>query len=164
MGFRKGNRVCATIDGETYHCTVKKGGKNIEAVVDGGTLVVKAHESKFKPSDEPMKTDEPSCMDKWSIKQYKDLTGHGDSESFSCKICLKNKPIALAYNSGHGGANEYSAMGRENQANLSQFLTDAEAWGKQFDSEFSFELDSLWIYWKQSMAPYNVTAREYLTR
>jgi hypothetical protein len=164
MGFRKGDRVCTTVDGETYHCTVKRGGKNIQAVVDGGNLVVKAPAINFKPSEATLKVDEPSCMDKWSIKQYKVLDGHDDCESFSCQICLKKEPIALAYNSGHGGSNEYRAMGRDNNENLDQFHEDCKEWGKQFESQFSFELDSLWLDWKQYQAPYNVTAKEYLKR
>ena len=164
MGVRKGDRICCTVDGKIIHGVAIKGGKNVEMIMDGGNASLKGSAVNFKPSEEPMKVDEPSCMDKWSIKQYKVLNGHDDCESFSCKICLNNKPVALAFNSGHGGSNEIRAMGRENNENLDQFYADCKEWGKQFESKFDFELDSLWIDWKQYQAPYNVTAKEYLSR
>ena len=164
MGFRKGDRISCKIDGVMLHGIAKKGGKKIEMIIDGGNSCVKGVAALFNASDEPMKVDEPSCMDKWSIKLYKELTGHDDSPSFSCRICLNKKPVILAYNSGHGGPNEYSAMGVENRDNLNLFYADTKEWGKQFESEFEFELDSLWLDWKQNLSLYNVTQKEYLSR
>ena len=160
--LRKGDRVewtNKTKDGsfETKYGVVTKGGSFSATVIyDGGEYQVKGPVSLFRLSSHPLPTDAPSVMDKWGVKRYKEIPGHGDSATFHAYITLKGKKVLEAMNDGWGGPNSYHG----GRAIENQLEEDAKEWGKQFGCTHLNEMTSLWIDWYVNRRPFGVTAAQ----
>ena len=86
----KGNRVKFELKGEVKYGVVFKGGSEMVVVIeDGGMKEFKGHADWFELSEHPLPKDEPSDMDRYSLKGYKEINGHGDSRTFEA-IILEN--------------------------------------------------------------------------
>lgn len=156
---KKGQRIECTFKGETKYGVVSKGGKNkITVVLDGGVTELKGHVSLFRTSDKPLPKDKPSVMDKWEVKKYKEIKGHGDTPTFEAAICLNGKPVIQAMNDGWGGPNMYYGDFEV----VKQFENDASEWAKTFGCKNATEMDGIWIEWYVFKRPYGVTAEQEL--
>jgi hypothetical protein len=160
MTFRKGDRVEAAHKGETLYGVVVRGGKKVTMRVDGNETELKGPASLFHTSTRPLPTSTPSVMDKWGVKGYKEIEGHGDSPTFHAKITLNGKVVGEAMNDGWGGCNCYRFNDRELD---SQFHADVKAWVAHFGYADMFEPDDSWVDWYVLERPYGVTADKYIS-
>lgn len=159
----KGDRVEFTYKGKVLYGIVTRGGsKNVTVTLDGGEESIKGGVAHFTVSNHPIPTDEPNMMDKWSIESYKEIEGHGDSPTFSAKICLHGNPVMSARNSGWGGPNEYHTLQGVDRAVEQKFYEDVRAWMALFDNKATYDIGDLWIEWYQYYRPYGVTAAKYI--
>jgi len=69
MTFKKGDRVEFLINDETKYGVVFRGGKKPTVYLDGGAKSVTGGAGAFRYSDHPLPADEPSVMDKWTIRR-----------------------------------------------------------------------------------------------
>jgi hypothetical protein len=172
--IRKGDRVvfkqrAASGDVEIKYGIVSKGGSGkIKVVMDGGQFEVSGPAHIFTPSDKPLpNADEVNPMREYSIKSYKEIEGHGDSPTFSAKICKNGKPIIGATNDGWGGPNMYYTLKKgEHQTQspvMKQFEKDLAEWLRAATGiEDQHEIGGLWIEWEMFVRPYGVSAKEHL--
>ena len=161
MKLKKRDRVEFEYEGKTVYGVVEKGGsKKIEVVIDGGDNMVGGSPKCFRLSDEPLPKDEPNVMDKWSVKGRKDIEGHGDSPTFSAKICLSGKPVMHVGNNGWGGGNEYHPLKGFDYSVFDQFIADVRAWVGLFGDETMHEPDDFWVSWYTDDRPYGITAKQ----
>jgi hypothetical protein len=161
--FKKNDRVKCVHNGETLHGTVtKRRGRKLHVIIDGKTNSELIGSMKcFEASEKPLPVDEPSVMDKWSVKGYKEIEGHGDSPTFSAYIYLNNKKVIHVSNNGWGGCNSYQTTKQGYSKYLNQFLKDADEWSEQFKNPLTFDKADTWVEWKQFSAPYGETAKIY---
>ncbi len=162
MKISKGDRVEVTAkNGEVLTGTVIRGGKSVTAVVDGGETQVKAPAACFRRSDKPVPASPPSVMDKWGVKGYWQITGHGDTPTFHAKMTLDGKVVGEAMNDGHGGPNDYLFADGTLRA---RFLADCQTWANQFSPAGTAipEPDSMWLDWHVHARPFGRTAEAYL--
>jgi hypothetical protein len=162
--LRKGNRVKFEHNGVVTYGVVSKGGsKRVIVVEDGGVKQVKAPVDYFELSDHPLPKDAPSAMDKYSLKGYKEINGHGDSRTFEATICKNGKPILTVMNDGWGGCNCYQSVSYHERTveTEDQFKADVKSWMKQFNCNM-IEPEDTWVEWWQVERPYGVTAEAYL--
>jgi len=162
--FKKGTRVSHTDkrDGKTVYGTVKSAGRKapftVVVILDGGEYQVSGPFFVFKETDVPAPKDPPSCMDKWSVSNYREIGGD-ETPCFEAKILKDGKVVGRARNSGEGGSNIYIGL---TSYGIPGFEEDAVAWAKQFGWEKPFEADSLWIDWYVKQRPWGVTATKYI--
>ena len=172
MTLKKGDRVewlqNSGQSNKTHYGVVAKGGaKRVTVVRDGGELQVSGSPAHFKLSDKPLpNATEVNPMSAYTIKAYKEISGHGDSPTFSAKICKNGKAIIHAGNNGWGGPNEYHFLG---QGHLTQslamvkFLQAAKDWAKEATGQDDVdEAEDLWITWEVFERPYGRSAAESL--
>ena len=168
--FKKGDRVTwssRTTGDQPVYGTVLKGGKRqITVIHDGGKYQTKGCADHFHYSDKPLpNATEKNVMEQFSVKNYKEIEGHGDSPTFSCKICFGGRPILAASNSGWGGPNEYHGINKylsndwESKAEklAQEWVKDATGQDKTYEA-----LD-LWIAWEITERPYGIPAKESLS-
>ena len=161
MAFRKGDRVEFEDKNQMFYGVVARGGKKkIRVVIDGGQREVSGHPSLFNYSDKEMPSDPPSAMDKWSVKKYKEIEGHGDTPTFSANICLNGKPVIFVSNNGWGGPNEYRPVDYNTEDVIDKFSTDIKSWCEQFGCESTSGMDDIWVDWYVYKRPYGVTAQD----
>ena len=161
--FKKGDRVECDYKGGIVYGIVHRGGKkSVTMVIDGGKEQLKGGAGLFRLSDEPLPTDEPNLMDKWSIKSYQSIEGHGDSPTFDAKICLHGKPVMRSSNNGWGGPNEYHTLKGVDRSIEQQFYADVRAWMALFGDESAHDVGDLWIEWYMFHRPYGVTGKAYI--
>jgi len=161
--FKKGDRVECDYKGETVYGIVSRGGdKSVSIVLDGGEEQLKGGAGLFRYSDKSLPTDAPNLMDKWSIKKYQEIEGHGDSPTFSATICLNGKPVIRAGNNGWGGPNEYHTLNGVDREVEKQFYADVKSWMALFGDESTYDIGDMWIDWYQNNRPYGVTAEKYI--
>ncbi len=162
MTLRKGDRVCFKVkDGFKQGVVLRGGAKKVTAIADSDPeREWSGPSSLFVPSDVPVPKDDPSPMDRYSLKGYKEIEGHGDSATFSAKICLDGKPLMHAGNNGWGGSNEYHPLSMDTgyREALDAFTTAVKAWAKQFGYENMQEPEDWWVQWYQNERPYGVLA------
>lgn len=166
---KKGQRVKVMVsEGKghsmLYHGVISKGGsRRCTAVLDGGYRQVSGHPSVFEESDVPLPKDPPSVMDKWGVvghKEFRSLDGGG----FNAFITLNGKKVMEAMNEGHGGPNNYWPCKGQKHDVVDQLQADAKEWAKQFESDYTIEVEDLWVDWCVSQRPYGVLASQYLKR
>lgn len=161
--FKKWDRIETDYKGKTVYGVVAKGGsKKIEMVLDGGKKALAGAPVFFRHSDKPLPKDPPNLMDKWGIRKYKEIEGHGDSPTFSAEITLNGQPVIHASNNGWGGPNFYERLNLKDKGVVEAFKKDAEEWYKLFSGDEPFEPDNLWITWHQFGKPYGETAKEHI--
>lgn len=164
MTLKKGDRVEYIHDGETRYGVVFRGGKNPTIYRDGGELTITGLAAAFRISKYPLPTDEPSAMDKWTIKSYKD-SGFGDeTPQFHAEIALNGKVVITASNHGTGGCNNYhpvNAVDGKYWDTIDQLKTDATEWGKQFGYPYDFEVEDTWVEWASREKIYGKKAVDY---
>jgi len=163
--LRKGDRVetLPNTKGEIKYGVISKGGQRPTMVLDGGKREITDYAKWFRHSEHPLPKDAPSAMDKYSIKGYKEIEGHGDSPTFSATICKDGKPILTVMNDGWGGCNSYQTLNYHERTveTEDQFSSDVKSWMKQFNCD-SIEPEDMWVEWFQYSRPYGVTAETYL--
>ncbi len=162
MKIRKGDRVETTAgNGKILYGTVTRGGKIVTAVLDGGREQVKGPASAFRPTDKPLPVSPPSVMDKWGGKSCREISGHGDTPTFSAEITLNGKVVGKAMNGGYGGPDDYHFRDR---ALRECFLSDCGQWAEQFSpgSRKIIEPDSVWLDWYVFDRPFGRTAEACL--
>lgn len=165
--FRKGSRVKFKMEGEIKHGTVQKCSRDkLEVSIDGEyDGVVRALAKAFAPSDKPAHKDPPTVMDRYEIKAWEEIDGHGDSRTFDAKIYKSGKPILRVSNNGWGGEDCYTPMKRKPGRGckvLEQYDKDLLEWAKTFGYEIPKEdlwfLRSVWVEWKHFSQPLNKPA------
>jgi hypothetical protein len=171
--LKKGDRVKWTHKGQEYHGTVEKVKKDKLVVIhDGGEYSTTASVRFFTPDSTPIPKDTPTEMDRWSIKGYQEIPGHGDSPTFSAKLCLDGKPVMTACNDGHGGPNEYQliflgeGMIAKMRAVRDKFHQDILDWWIALApaDEKPMEPEDLWIDWWVHSRPYAVTGKQFIVQ
>lgn len=164
--MRKGDRV-TWLDSKkrvTFGVVTKGGKNNITVRHDGGTKESIGPQHYFRHTDEPIpNAKEKNVMKRYSIKGYKEIEGHGDSITFSTKICLDGKPVFIAMNDGWGGPNMYQGT----KGNIHKEAESAEILAKKWIQdatglEDESEALDLWITWEMYERPFGVTAKESL--
>lgn len=164
MTFKKGNRVEWDQGSDTFYGVVSRGGLHPTVVIDGGEKFVRAPCLLFRYSDHPLPADEPSVMDKWTIKSYKDFGNGDETPSFSAEIALNGKVVIIAGNHGTGGPNNYhpAKLGDGKYwEHTDQLKADAKAWGKQFGYPYDFEVEDTWVEWAGRERKYGKLAVDY---
>ena len=156
MTLRKGTRVEFSMkDGTVHYGVVAKGGsKKATVVLDGGEQQVTGSIRSFRLSDKPLPKDVDSPMERWGLKSYKGIEGHGDSPTFHAKVTLNGKVVGTAENNGWGGPNLYRFTKRELEA---EFYADLKKWATQYGHPDMFEPDGTWVEWYVYQRPYGVT-------
>lgn len=157
MAFKKGDRVEFVQDGETRYGVIFRGGKKPTVYLDGGEKSVSGGAGAFNYSNQPLPTDEPSVMDKWTIKSYKDHGNGEETPSFTAEIKLNDEWVLTARNHGTGGPNNYYG----DRALTDQLVADAKAWGTQFGYPYDFEVEDTWVEWAARKKIYGVLAVNY---
>lgn len=159
--MKKGDRVEFDRGNGPEYGIVFRGGKNPTVYLDGGETAVKGPAGAFKPSNHPLPKDEPSVMDKWDVKSYKD-TGFGEeTPQFQAEITLNGKVVIIASNEGMGGCNRYHPAKGANRSVIDQLVADAKAWGKQFGYPYDFEVEDTWVEWAGREKIYGKKAVDY---
>ncbi len=160
MKFRAGDRVEITLkDGRTLYGTVHKGGRTVCAVIDGNQTLIKAPASAFRPTDKPLPVSPPSPMDRWGLRKYQSIPGHGDSPTFHAEITLDGRKVGEVRNSGDGGPDSHYFS---NHDLYEQFLADARKWAEQFGYADMLEPESAWVDWYVHARPFGQTADVYV--
>lgn len=162
VGFRKGDRVSwKDKGGERLHGTVTKGGASIQVAQDGGKYAVKGPASLFGVSDVPAPRDEPSPMDRWGLKAYKEAGGD-ETPRYEATVTFDGRPALRASNTGIGGPDQFDRLYTSTPDVLEQFLRDVRAWAESFGAKPPvFEPEASWVEWKHYHQPAGVTARAY---
>lgn len=159
--MRKGDRVEFEVEGETVYGVVSKGGKrDVTVILDGGKDAYGGPPSAFRKSDEPLPTDEPSVMDKYSIKNWKSAGGE-ETERFEANLYRDGKCIGTISNGGTGGGDFFQLKNDD----YDQLQEDVKEWAEQMgaNGEKIFELDSFWAQWWKYQRPYGVTAKQAIS-
>lgn len=160
--MKKGDRVEFTTREGTlvtgYIKSVSKTG-TVKMVEEGGDTEWKVGVRLLRPATKLIETDEPSVMDKWGIKGFKEVHGHDDSLPFEARITLNGKVVGEASNDGWGGSNMYHFT---DHATRERFTADAKAWFAQLGGTDTFEVEGLWVEWATIKKPYGVTAKAYI--
>ena len=166
--MKKGQRAETTYKGEVLTGVIASGGakKNV-MILDGGDNMISGPPQSFRPSDAPLPTDKPNNMDKWGIKNYKEVHGHDDSVPFTCKITLNGKAVMFAENDGWGGCNSYSPLtsfSKTFRNTEKQFREDAQRWAREIGGveRKILEVEDLWISWMAYGKPYGQLGADYL--
>ena len=158
MSLRKGQRVEFVYEGKRNFGVVSKGGsKKVTVVIDGAKEQISSTPHAFRLSDVPLPIDSPNVMDKWSVKKYEEIEGHGDSSTFHAHICLNGKVVIEAMNDGWGGSNVYQPLNNHKYDIVDKFRNDAKEWAKSFGYTDPFEIEDIWIEWYVYKRPYGVT-------
>lgn len=153
--LKKGERVKLSDKSRTVYGVVSKGGsKRVTVILDGAKQQVTGNPRCFTLSDHPLPKDKPTVMDKYSIKGFKEVDGHGDSRTFSATICKNGKSILTANNSGWGGPDDFHG----DRKALDEFLTDCKEWAKEFGCTNMIEPQDSWVEWCQFEKPYGKLA------
>jgi len=163
MKLIKGTRVCFMHEGKMNYGVVSKGGSvHVTVAFDGGEYSVKGSVHAFKPSEHPLpNASEVNPMASYTIKNYKEIQGHGDSPTFSAKIYKNGKAIIHAMNDGWGGPNMYTGIkGRKEVDDFEMAAKDWVTAATGLDSET--EGADFWITWEVFERPFGKTATESL--
>lgn len=165
MTIKKGDRVEWIQGPETKYGVVFRGGKRPTVYVDGGIHSVKGAAGAFSLSNHPLPADEPSVMDKWDVKSYKDYGMGEETAHFQATITLNGKVVIYARNQGCGGCNMYTPIyGGVDRSILDDFAADAKAWGEQFGSPYDFEMTDTWLDWAANEKIYGKKAVDYFKK
>lgn len=159
--FKKGDRVEFDDNGVTKIGVVAKGGSGrIMVIYDGGSMQIRGGAQLFRHTDAPLPKDEPSAVDGYSLRGYKEINGHGDSRTFEATILKDGKPIGTVMNNGWGGCNEYYAGVNGSSEELRLLDAAVESAFIQFGSRDRVELTDQWVEWYQHERPFGVTLRQ----
>jgi len=164
--MRKGDRVeFDTKNGKKYGTVLRGGSKKVTVIADGELDKTYSGPAggAIRPSTQPLPKDELNPMDRYSLRKYKEIDGHGDSRTFSAEILKNGRPIIHVSNNGWGGCNEYYPINGADRRVLDIHLADAQAWAKQFGYEGMSEPDDMWVEWYQHERPYGVLAKDMIT-
>ena len=166
MSLKKGDRVEWIQGPETKYGVVFRGGKRPTVYIDGGIHSVKGGAGAFSLSNHPLPVDEPSPMDKWGVKSYKDSGMGEETAHFQATITLNGKVVIYARNQGRGGCNMYDQDFKNGveRSILADFAADAKAWGEQFGSPYNFELEDTWLDWAAHDKIYGKLAVDYFKK
>jgi len=160
--MKKGDRVEFERGNGIEYGVVFRGGKKPTVYLDGGATSVKGSAGCFTISTHPLPVDEPSVMDKWGIKSYKDSGFGEETPAFRAEITLNGKVVIYARNQGVGGCNIYNRDPKNPVDGVLDRLTaDAIVWGKQFGYPYDFEVEDTWVEWAGREKMYGKTAAEY---
>lgn len=162
MALKKGDRVECSYKGKTEYGVVVTCGDKVKVRLDGGKSELKGPALYFKLSDHPLPKDAPSEMDKYSIRGYKSITGHGDSPCFEATILENGKPILYVENDGWGGSNCYSRCNNTLVNVEEQFRKAAKSWVAQFGYPDMFEPEDAWVDWWKFERPYGKLAQDMI--
>lgn len=189
MTFKKGQRVGWHTDGKLVFSSAREGVSHVAAGVvyrrqakhpriNGAALIVEVKEGHVLtiPEDWAIEApalppEEPTAMDRYSVTGYKTMRGHGDSDCFECTIRkaqsgTQGVPIARAFNSGHGGSNEYHPSNPGNYTGaiargpIQELHKAAKAWAETLGYGDMLEPLDFWLSWFQFERPLGITARE----
>ena len=147
MALKKGDRVEWIQGPETKYGIVFRGGKRPFVYIDGGLTYVQGAAAGFKLSNQPLPTDEPSVMDKWTIVSYKDSGMGEETAAFQAEIALNGKVVIRSNNTGTGGPNYYDPVTSVGWEITDQLRADAKEWAKQFGYPYDFEAEDTWVEW-----------------
>jgi len=100
-------------------------------------------------------------MDKWGVKNYKEIDGHGDTPTFHAKLTLNGKVVGEAMNDGWGGCNCYHFKDNDIKT---MFYKETKLWVSQFGYKDMLEPSSSWIDWYVLERPYGVTAEMFISK
>lgn len=172
--MKKGDRVKWVNEGKEYCGTVegvnkKKG--SLKVIHDGGEYSTTASEKIFTLDRTPVPKDPPTEMDRWSVKGYREIPGHGDSPTFFAELCLDGKPVIAAMNDGHGGSNDYQPIFSKGTVNKireirDKFHKDILDWWTLFAPKGvkPMEPEDLWLDWWVHFRSYAVTGKQFIIR
>jgi hypothetical protein len=164
---KKGARVEWTDRGQpTKYGTVVKGGVKVSVIQDGDLKhEVRGPAGAFQPSTQPLPQDEPSVMDKYTVKKYKELRGE-ETRCFECEVHGPNGIVLYARNSGTGGSDSFwpgkQGMNMKSPEYLA-FFDDAKAWVTQFGYPDMSEPAEWWLEWYQHERPYGKLAKDSIS-
>lgn len=157
MTFKKGDRVEFDRGNGAEYGVIFRGGKRPTVYLDGGEKTVTGGAGAFNYSNHPLPTDEPSVMDKWGVKSYKDSGMGEETPHFQAEITLDGKKVLDVTNHGSGGPNMYYG----DRALINQLNADAKVWGKQFGYPYDFEVEDTWVEWAAREKKYGKLAVDY---
>jgi hypothetical protein len=163
--YAKGDRVEWTQRGTVIYGVVSTGGSGtIKVIHDGGEMVSSGDARTFRPSQHPLKKDDPDAMDRWTLVNYKAIERRSrETTCFDAKIALDGKPVIEASNDGGGGCNFYRPLPGAPKGICDKLDADAKAWRARAagrELERSYDAD-MWISWKADKQPYGVTAAAF---
>ena len=161
MALKKGDRVEWIQGSETRYGVVFRGGKRPTVYIDGGERQVQGPSTAFNISNHPLPADEPSVMDKWAIKSYKDSGFGEETPQFQAEITINGKVVLHVSNEGMGGSNRYYPARGMTRGVIDQLVSDATAWGKQFGYPYDFEVEDTWVEWAAREKIYGKKAVDY---
>lgn len=132
----------------------------ITVAFDGGAFEpVELLKSEVRKNASVAPKDDPSPMDKWSIRAYvADRRRSEETEAFSADILLDGKKVLVASNGGTGGCNLYRGDGAIEQ----RLEMDARAWARQFGCELKYEAADIWVTWAGTLKPKGQLAKDFL--
>ena len=162
MALKKGDRVEIFFKGKTEYGVVVKAGDMAKVRLDGGERELKGPALYMKLSDHPLPKDKPSEMDRYSIRGYKSITGHGDSPCFEATILENGKPILYVENDGWGGCNFYSRCKNATTTGETRFHDAVKSWVAQFGYPDMMEPEDAWVDWWKFERPYGKLAEDMI--
>lgn len=165
--FKKGDRV-KTKEGayeEEVHGKVIKGGQNnIQVILDGGEFVLNGPAVAFELSNKSLPEEPENPMNKWSVKKYQEIQGHGDSPTFNAEIALNGKSVIHVENDGWGGPNLYFNIDSKGPDYVKQLHEDVQAWWDTYSKRDVIEKEDLWLDWHVNKKDFGVTSPMYIQR
>lgn len=167
--YKKGARVeFIASDGRLITGTVLRGGSKKVQVVEDKVLdkYWSVPPSRLAVSTTPLPRDpEVTQMDRYEVRKYREIDGHGDSRTFSAEIWRDGHPLLVVMNNGWGGFNDYSAptpeLAKSQRMHVDELRAHAHEWATRFGRRAPLEPEDDWIEWYQHERPYGITAREY---
>lgn len=159
--FKKNDRVeSKDKDGKMLYGTVIKGGnKKIEVMLDNKEGIITGMPFLFNKTKKELPKDTPTIMDNYSIKNWHEIEGHGDSRTFDADIYHQGKKVIRVSNDGWGGENFYTEY--EN-GSINKLRKDIQTWKEQLGFKFKDDVTELWIEWYKYGKPYGKLAVDEL--
>jgi hypothetical protein len=159
--LKKGDRVEFNIKGEIKYGVVYKGGQKLVVIEDGGEHQFQGHASLFKPSNHPLAKDEPSEMDRYSLRKYQEIEGQ-ETRNFNAIILENGKPVLYVSNDGNGGCDDYRPYNYEKPDEMERFYASVRAWVTKFGYPDMYEAEGSWVEWWQHKRQYGVTGKAFI--
>jgi hypothetical protein len=169
--LKKGDFVEFDFEDEQHIGIVQKGG--VTATIfffasDGNEVEVRGSSCGFKKIDKPLIVkDEPTSMDDWSVKSFKENKEMSEvTIAFTAIVTYKGKDAFHVESIGYGGSmSSHNCTSKDSTNYYKLFNTDLEEWTNKFNlKDKDSEVDEFWVLWFSRSRNHGISAKEAFRR